>query len=278
MVSIGAFGEIMKRDFLYSDEEDFDENPFPPSDFIFYENPFPLFDPLFYRNPFPPSEPVFFRNGWRLRPLELGIGLLSVLAIGFAVAMYARMAVGTAVRRHPGPGRTAVIGDSIVAHSVGFVSYLDRYVPERSFENFGVIGQGTSDIHQDLRNRVIGQGFDEVIIEGGMNDLGRADAVSYVTNNLAQMVREARAAGLYSVLLTITPWEQAHDSISQINRIILSQGRQWGADVVVDVHSPLADYRGFLRGEYSGDRVNLHPNVTGQRVIGEAIQAAAYIQ
>jgi hypothetical protein len=46
--------------------------------------------------------------------------------------------------------------------------------------------------------------------------------------------------------------------------------------VVVDIHRPLADWRGYLRQELVGDRMGLHPNQEGQELIGRAILEAAY--
>lgn len=178
-------------------------------------------------------------------------------------------------RPSPGPGRTAVIGDSIVAHSAGFVQHLDQNVPGRSFTNFGVVGQGTERILSDLRSRVIDQGFDEVIVEGGANDLGRSNASDYITSRLRTMVQEAKAAGLKVVLLPMIPMAEQAGQIRAINSIIMGQGRSWGADVVVDTYSPLDDGRGGIIAQHVNPD-GIHPTRTGQVIIGQTIQARAY--
>jgi len=220
------------------------------------------------------------RVGRRLQSLTVlqkVAGLVGAGAVGLAVVMIARSSSAMRARPYPGPGRTAVIGDSIVAHPTGFVQYLDRSVPGRSFRNFGVVGQGTAAIRRDLRNRVIGQGFDEVVIEGGINDFGRPNTLEYVTGNLRGMVQEAKAAGLKVVLLTMTPYYRDTAKIAQGNAIILREGRGWGADVVVDTHSGLKTLGGEIRSEYSApDRIHL--NREGQLVMGRQIQAMAYAQ
>ena len=178
-------------------------------------------------------------------------------------------------RPSPGPGRTAVIGDSIVAHTAGFVQFLDQNVPGRSFENFGVVGQGTESILSDLRNRVIGHGFDEVIIEGGANDLGRPNATDYITSRLRTMVQEAKAAGLKVVLLPMIPMAQQASLIPEINSIIMNQGHSWGADVIVDTYSPLNDGRGGIIDQHvNPDRI--HPTRSGQLIMGQTILSRAY--
>lgn len=196
-------------------------------------------------------------------------------ALGLLVWAARRGSITLGPRSAPGPGRTAVIGDSIVAHQAGFVRYLDQNVPGRSFTNFGVVGQGTERILSDLRSRVIGHGFDEVIIEGGGNDLGRSNAADYITQRLRTMVQEAKASGLKVVLLPMIPMARAANQIPLINAITLSQGRSWGADVVVDTYSPMNDGRGGIRSDYVSPD-GIHPTRVGQQVIGQAIQAGAY--
>jgi lysophospholipase L1-like esterase len=212
----------------------------------------------------------------RVRGITLGVGLASAVALIVSVAMLARRGHAASTRQSPGPGRTAVIGDSIVANTNGFVRYLGQNVPGRTFDNFGVVGQGTAAILNDLRTRVVGHGYDEVIVEGGLNDLGRQNAVTYITGNLRTIVSEAKNAGLRVVLVTITPYRAGSSTIGQVNQIILSEGRNWGADVVVDVHYPLADLLGGLKSELVGTRDGLHPNHTGQVLIGQALRTYAY--
>lgn len=207
----------------------------------------------------------------------IGVGIASAVALGVSIVMMVRRSDAATTRSNPGPGRTAVIGDSIVANTAGFVRFLDRALPNRSFDNFGVVGQGTASVRSDLLNRVIGHGYDEVIIEGGLNDFGRSDAVNYILNNLRTMVQEAKGAGLKVVLVTVTPYAAAAADIRQVNSVILRDGRSWGADAVVDINSPLANFSGGLRSELIGDNVGLHPNRRGQELIGQAILSRAYV-
>ena len=203
----------------------------------------------------------------------IAAGALGAIGIILYAARRGPLALGP--RQNPGPGRTAVIGDSIVAHSNGFVRYLDQNVPGRSFTNFGVVGQGTQAILNDLRTQVIGRGFDEVIIEGGANDLGRSNASEYITSRLRTMVQEAKAAGLKVVLLPMIPMARAAGQIPPINAITMGQGRSWGADVIVDTYSPLDDGRGGIIAQYVSPD-GIHPTRDGQLIIGRAIQSRAY--
>ena len=206
------------------------------------------------------------------------VGIAGVLFAASIVVLYAARRSGGLTlgpRPNPGPGRTAVIGDSIVAHEAGFVRYLDQNVPGRSFTNFGVVGQGTEAILSNLRNRVINRGFDEVIVEGGANDLSRSNASSYITSRLRTMVQEAKAAGMKVVLLPMAPMAQAARQIPSINATILSQGRSWGADVVVDTYSPLDNGRGGIISQHV-NQDGIHPTRSGQQIMGQAILSRAY--
>jgi lysophospholipase L1-like esterase len=156
------------------------------------------------------------------------------------------------------------------------VAFLERELPHRSFTNLGVVGQGTAAILRRLRSQVIGQDYDEVIIEAGINDIGRSDALEYIPRNLARMVREAKTAGLHVVLLTLTPYGAQAGRVRAVNEVIRRDGRQWGADVIVDVYAPLADWRGHLRSDLVGDRMGLHPTRAGQELMGQSILTTAY--
>lgn len=211
------------------------------------------------------------------------IGSLASPALLVASISLLVFGVGSAIRSHkmqrrrdPGPGRTAAIGNSITASSAGYVAFLGRALPSRTFVNMGVVGEGTSAIKRRLERNVIGQQFDEVIIEAGINDIGRNDATTYIPSQLAEMVRIAKQSGLKVVLTTLPPWRGAVVAISLVNNSIKRDGKFWGADVVVDIHRPLADWRGHLRGDLVGDRMGLHPNRQGQELIGRAILESAY--
>jgi hypothetical protein len=204
-------------------------------------------------------------------------------ALGVAAIAFLMTALGLTIRalrmkkrRDPGPGRTAAVGNSITAARSGFVSFLDRSLPSRSFANMGVVGEGSVAIKRRLERNVIGQGFDEVIIEAGINDIRGRNAVEHISSQLQSMVRTAKQAGLKVVLTNLPPWHQEVGKIAAVNDRIRAQGRNWGADVVVDIHRPLADWRGHLRQELVGDRMGLHPNREGQELIGRTILEAAY--
>ena len=220
-------------------------------------------------------EEEIHENPWPDK-LELILGMAGILAAGVALTMLVRGVVSIRQRSHPGPGKTAVIGDSLTANANGYVDYLAANIADRQFDKMGIVGQGTALIKSRLQQNVIGHGFDEVIIEGGINDIRRADAVDYVTANLQAMVQMAKAAGLKVVLVTLTPYEPYTQKILQINDRILRNAKSWGVDVVVDLYNPLVGTHGELRQDLVGDAVGLHPNHQGHLIMGETIRQSAY--
>jgi lysophospholipase L1-like esterase len=170
----------------------------------------------------------------------------------------------------------AVIGDSITAGG-GYVTHLEQSLPRYAFHLFGGVGQGTAALLDELLQRVLPENYDEVIIQGGLNDIGRPDAANYILNNLERMVRAAKAADTRVILLSLTPWHERPELIKEINSQLRLRSPFWGVDDYVNVWSPLADERGGLRADLVGDAtMSVHPSRAGQRLIGERIRTDAY--
>jgi lysophospholipase L1-like esterase len=169
----------------------------------------------------------------------------------------------------------AVVGDSITAGNY-YVEELARALPRYQFENFGIIGRGTSDILGRLQEALPG-GYDEVIIQGGLNDIGRPDAEGVILGNLERMVRAAKQAGKRVILLSLTPWHEQPQLIHDINSKLRWKSTLWGADDFVDIWTPLADASGALRSDLVGDSgMRVHPNREGHRLIAQKILRDAF--
>lgn len=201
---------------------------------------------------------------------------LLIIGGGVAAASVALWLYLKGPRCRPGCGRqcrVAVIGDSISAGS-GYVSMLDAQLPQYTFDVFGGVGWGTVALLSELRRQLaIGQ-YDEVIIEGGLNDIARDD--NYILDNLHSMVHVAKQHGARVILFLLTPWSEHSNKIKSINSRLRWLAPLWGVDELVDVWSPLADNAGGLRSDLIGDQMGVHPNRLGHTIIARTVLDEAF--
>jgi len=171
--------------------------------------------------------------------------------------------------------RVAIVGDSLSAHG-GYVSRMAEGLPSYTFDNYSQVGAGTGQILSNLQRALSsGNRYDEIIIEGGLNDWNRGD--EHILNGLESLVRTAKASGARVVLLSLSPWYRGPQRIVNLNRRLRWLSLLWGADTFVDIWSPLADSSGALRSDLTSDTaMRIHPHAEGQRVLGEAILRGAY--
>jgi lysophospholipase L1-like esterase len=213
--------------------------------------------------------------------VQTALGVVFVASVVFAMGMLLRSRLvagatskGQSLCTQGLPCRVAAIGNSLTAAQNGYVSMLNEALPNASITNMGVVSQGSAAIKNRLLQNVLGHGYHDVIILAGINDVGRANAAEYIVNNLREMVQRAKADGLRVILCQLTPYHAAKDVVRSVNATIRSQGRSWGADVIVDTYSPLADWLGNLKSSLVGDQMGLHPTRAGQRLMADAILEA----
>lgn len=215
--------------------------------------------------------------------VQAALGVVFIASVVFAMGMFMRSRIvagaaskGQSLCIQGLPCRVAAIGNSLTAAHNGYVSMLGEALPNASFTNMGIVGQGSAAIKNRLLQNVLGHGYHDVIILAGINDVGRTNAAEHIVNNLREMVQRAKADGLRVILCQLTPYHAAKSVVRNVNAAIRSQARGWGADVIVDTHSPLADWLGNLKSSLVGDRMGLHPTRAGQRLLADAILEAAY--
>jgi lysophospholipase L1-like esterase len=163
--------------------------------------------------------------------------------------------------------RIAVVGDSIASGQ--FPDILGASVPGASVQSFGMVGRGTASME-------IPTGYDEIIIQGGLNDIGRPEAKDYILNNLDSLVQRAKRTGARVILLSLTPWSRAPGLIEDINYSLRWRSPFWGVDRFIDIWTPLADNSGGLKADLIGDQMGVHPNSIGHRIIADKIIRKAY--
>jgi hypothetical protein len=193
-----------------------------------------------------------------------GVGLVALAARYYLKGPRCRGANGC---------RVLVVGNSITAYG-RYARMLDSSLPNYTFDVRGVVGHGTSQILNTLRSAGPSN-YDEIIIEGGLNDLGRGREA--IVSGLERLVKTAKASGARVILLKLTPWHRDPSTIQSINRELTWKAPLWGVDKLVDVWSPLADNRGGLRSDLIGDaQMGVHPNDRGHALMAQAIYDSAY--
>lgn len=168
--------------------------------------------------------------------------------------------------------KAGVMGDSITAWaSFNYVDKLNSLCGANVFDNYGIGGQGTGAMAARFDTDIISHNYRDAIILAGVNDIASRRSVTTIKNNLANMYKKAKDAGMRVIAVTITPW-QDHSSwtpefqakTEEINAWILSKPAN--VDVVVDAYAVLNAF----------STKPLHPNPAGQKAIGDAIYNAAY--
>lgn len=180
----------------------------------------------------------------------------------------------------PARVRAAAVGDSLIAHGEA-VRTLER-LQGFDWDNHGVIGNTT----RNILNRADEWGrseYADIVILGGINDMGERVPASWTIENLREVYRLARATGARVIAVTSLPWrgnlewsaEEQRDQ-DEINAWILS-----GADGLVDVS---VDAFSALESEPDSDRLDplyrqpdrLHLNAAGQQRLARTIFDVAY--
>lgn len=202
------------------------------------------------------------------------IAELAALGIGLAGGLFVRSLIHGPRCRFSGQCRVAAVGDSITAGE-HYVRALGAALPRYTFTAFGDVGAGLEQVLTNLRRNVLPGGYDEIVIEAGLNSISWSD--EEMLAGLEALVREAKASGARVVLLSLTPWRQAPQRIAQLNSRLRWLAPLWGADAFVDVWTPLADTAGGLRSGYIGDAaMHVHPNRSGHEAMAQAILRKAY--
>ncbi len=180
---------------------------------------------------------------------------------------------------HPGEQRVVFYGNSITE---GWAPYFDAMFPGKPYVGRGISGQTTPQLLVRFRQDVIALEPAVVVILAGTNDIAGNTGpatLEMIEDNLMSMVELAQAHGIRVVLSSVLPaydypWRPGREPAPKI--IVLNAWmKEYAAThglAYLDYHTAMADERGGLDAEYSGDGV--HPNEAGYRVMAPLAERA----
>jgi lysophospholipase L1-like esterase len=167
----------------------------------------------------------------------------------------------------------AAIGDSITAGSpwdddpaIGWPAAATEADPRLRFTVRAVYGKRTDEIAAWLDTTA--DGADVLVVQGGINDIAQARAVTGAAANLRAMIRRGQELGLRVTVANVLPWNNgwpgAEPAIRELNALIDEMGAP-----VLRFRETLEDPErpGRMRDEWTSD--GDHPSVEGYRRLGE---------
>jgi lysophospholipase L1-like esterase len=179
----------------------------------------------------------------------------------------------------PGERRVVLFGDSITD------AWIDRdpaFFRGRPYVDRGISGETTPQMLARFRQDVLALEPEVVVILAGTNDIaGNTGPITLETtrDNLITMVELARGPGVRVVLASLLPaldypWRPGlapAPKIMALNALIREYAGRNGI-VYLDYHTAMADEKGGMKPELSGDGV--HPNEAGYAVMAPLAEEA----
>jgi len=178
-----------------------------------------------------------------------------------------------------GERRVVFYGNSITE---GWARYFDAMFPAKPYVDRGISGQTTPQMLVRFRQDVIALRPAVVVILAGTNDLAGNTGpatLEMIEDNLMSMTELAQANGIRVVLSSVLPvydypWRPGLEpapKIAALNAWMKDYAARHDA-VYLDYYAAMADERGGMRSEFSGDGV--HPNEAGYRVMAPLAERA----
>ena len=183
------------------------------------------------------------------------------------------------------------IGDSIIAGHPGHYSFIENRSLTNlnsscefdfgkfsglSYQNMGIGGQTTSQIRARFRYDVVNQHPKYAVIEGGVNDVGKASNET-ILKNWDSMLLDCVNNNIQPIVLLILPGLYGNSTqtaqVNSINKQLIILARKYNA-IVVDARDKLGVYNKQedswrIKPEYNVD--NVHFNSLGYAVLGHEI-------
>lgn len=183
------------------------------------------------------------------------------------------------------PRKVACLGDSL---TVGYGSKF-RTPDGQTCTVKARVGRPTSEMVSELRSSIIGQGFTDLIIMGGTNDVVcdgcNSQSTDRAINNLQTIYSEAKANGMRVVAVTIPPaadWytrfsarrspDDYQNDIDRLNNFV----RGAAVDAVVDAYALLSDPARPTEMNPTLQGNALHPNEAGYTLLAQKISEQGF--
>jgi lysophospholipase L1-like esterase len=151
------------------------------------------------------------------------------------------------------------LGDSLTANPTYCAGLRAQVSPQTTVVCKGYVGQGVAAVAAHLDEAWNAQATDVVIL-AGVNDLASGRSLTVIENALDGLYRQAEAAGLRVVAVTVCPW--ADHAKGQSNLLRTRELNRWIAGhpvpaALVDT-SPLGDAQGrLLPAHDAGDGLHM---------------------
>jgi lysophospholipase L1-like esterase len=186
------------------------------------------------------------------------------------------------------------IGDSIIAGHPGHYSFIEKRPLTNlnsscefyfgkfsglSYQNMGIGGQTTSQIRARFQYDVVNQHPKYAVIEGGVNDVGKASNETII-ENWDSMLLDCVNNNIQPIVILILPGIYGNSTqtaqVNYINKQLLILAKKYNA-IVVDSRSKLGVYNKqedswIIKPEYNVD--NVHFNSLGYAIFGHEIANA----
>ena len=115
-------------------------------------------------------------------------------------------------------------------------------------------------------------GADQLVVQGGINDIAQKKSVEHAAANLRAMVDRGKELALRVAVVDVLPWNNgwpdAEPQIRRLNALIAELARDEGIPLL-PFHDTLEDpdRPGRMRADWTSD--GDHPSIEGYRRLGE---------
>jgi lysophospholipase L1-like esterase len=130
------------------------------------------------------------------------------------------------------------------------------------------------DVSPYTSGKMLGQGYQYLVIMGGTNDINSDLSVDHITNNLAQIYSIARQDGMKVIASTISPFNKKssvdkNEKVKQVNDWIRQQQATGTVDGIIDFYNFLVGEEPCMKSSYVSSCNNVHPSTAGYKAMAQ---------